>query len=93
MEIFRNAIAKLVVWKDKKDRNPLLIKGARQIGKTWVMRTFGNNYFKNVIEINFDMNVEVCEIFERTKDPLKVISEIELLVSKKNSTGTNSLDF
>lgn len=93
MEIFRNAIAKLVVWKDKKDRNPLLIKGARQIGKTWVMRTFGNNYFKNVIEINFDMNVEVCEIFERTKDPLKIISEIELLVSKKIVPGQTLLIF
>ena len=42
----RYAINKLVEWKDKKNRKPLILKGARQVGKTWLMKEFGKNYFK-----------------------------------------------
>lgn len=93
MEIYRNAIVKLAKWKEKKDRKPMLIKGARQIGKTWVMRTFGKQYFQNVLEINFDMQEEVGEIFRKTKDPQKIIAELQLYAEEKIEPGKTLLIF
>lgn len=83
MEIYRNTIDELGRWFEKKDRKPILLQGARQIGKTWVMRAFGKRYFQNVVEINFDMQDEVGEIFRRTKDPHKIVSELQLYSEEK----------
>ena len=46
----------LAKWKDKKKRKPLIIQGARQVGKTWIMKEFGKRYFENVVYINFENN-------------------------------------
>ena len=45
---------KLVEWKNKENRKPLIIRGARQVGKTWIMKEFGRRHFKNVAYVNFD---------------------------------------
>lgn len=54
-DIQRYIINDFIEWKNRTERYPLLLKGARQIGKTWTMRKFGRDHFSNVVEINFDM--------------------------------------
>ena len=60
----RYAMDKLVYWKNKRNRKPLILKGARQVGKTWLMKEFGKKCFKNTAYINFDSDVRMRRIFE-----------------------------
>ena len=50
----RLLMQELCKWKDKQNHKPLLLNGARQVGKTWLMKEFGHRYYKNVVYINFD---------------------------------------
>ncbi|MCI9151081.1 MAG: AAA family ATPase [Lachnospiraceae bacterium] len=50
----RFVMEKLVQWKNKKNRKPMIIKGARQVGKTWLMKEFGHRYFKYTAYVNFE---------------------------------------
>ena len=50
----RNAIQELVTWKSSEDRKPMVLKGARQVGKTWLMKEFGQNYYDSYVYFNFD---------------------------------------
>ena len=50
----RNAILKLVQWKNSPERKPMVLRGARQVGKTWLMKEFGQNYYDNYVYFNFD---------------------------------------
>ena len=93
MTIYRNAIDQLAEWKNKKERNPILIQGARQIGKTWVMKEFGKRHFRNVLEVNFDMHQDIAELFKRTKDPHRLISELQLFADFKIEAGQTLLIF
>ena len=68
----------LVEWKNNTNRLPLIIKGARQIGKTNAIRNFGNNNYKVFIEINFALNPEFKTIFDRSFSVDEVIKEITL---------------
>ena len=65
-------------WKDKENRKPLIIKGTRQVGKTWVMRKFGRDFFEHVAEFNFDKTSELAGIFERTKEAGRILKELGL---------------
>ncbi len=78
MEIKREISNNLQQWKNKKNRKPLLLKGARQIGKTWIMREFGRNNFEFVAEFNFDKTTELFAIFQKTKDITRIINELAL---------------
>lgn len=60
----RNLFIKLEQWKNKKKRKPLIIQGARQVGKTWIMKEFGARYYKDTIYINFDNNETMKKVFE-----------------------------
>ena len=60
----RDLFIKLEKWKDKKKRKPLIIQGARQVGKTWIMKEFGARYFKNTVYINFDNNEIMKRVFQ-----------------------------
>lgn len=60
----RNLFKDLKRWKNKKNRKPLIIQGARQVGKTWIMKEFGNRYYKNMVYINFDNNEVMKKVFE-----------------------------
>lgn len=51
-------------WKNKVKRKPLIIQGARQVGKTWIMKEFGKRYFHNVVYINFDNNERMKNVFD-----------------------------
>ena len=72
----RFAIEQLKQWKDKKDRKPLIIRGARQVGKTWLMKEFGRTCFDNVAYVNFDSNARIKNVFD---------GEIDFLVQGKTS--------
>jgi predicted AAA+ superfamily ATPase len=74
----RNAIGELIRWKNKRDRMPLIIEGARQVGKTWLMKEFGRTEYKQLAYINFDMDGRVKEIFEKSVESRHVIGELEL---------------
>ena len=50
----RNAIQDLIAWKSDEERKPMVLKGARQVGKTWLMKTFGQEYYNNYVYFNFD---------------------------------------
>ena len=66
--MYRIAIEKLLKWKQSKRRKPLIIEGARQVGKTWLMKEFGRLAFKNIVYINFDSNSEIAQE-EQRNDP------------------------
>lgn len=68
----------LVRWKQRPDRKPLIIQGTRQIGKTWVMKKFGEENFKYVAYFNLDASEELCREFENTKNPERLIDILRL---------------
>lgn len=74
----RFALEKLKKWKDSESRKPLIIRGARQVGKTWLMKEFGRECFKNVAYVNFDSNVRMKGVFEGQIDIERIILAIEI---------------
>ena len=62
--MYRKIITELKDWKDKKDRLPLILKGARQVGKTWILQEFGKEYFDDVLYINFKNAGNIENLFE-----------------------------
>lgn len=65
-------------WKDSPSRKPILLKGARQVGKTWVMEQFGKECFEYCVKFDFDRQPELVEVFKTTKDPHRLIRELAL---------------
>ena len=78
----RKIMKKLIEWKENNAKTPLMIIGARQIGKTYIIENFCMQYFKDYVYINLEKNKEVVDIFKSTIDPEKIISQIELLINK-----------
>ncbi|MDR3218473.1 MAG: AAA family ATPase [Dysgonamonadaceae bacterium] len=76
MDIERGIIAQLSAWKTDSDRKPLLLMGARQIGKTWAMQTFGKRYYAHTAYFNFDKNDELHAVFESTKDVQRILGQL-----------------
>ena len=81
--MYRIAIEKLYKWKDSKYRKPLIIEGARQVGKTWLMKEFGRQAYESVVYINFDSNSRMTELFASDLDTDRLIMGMELFVGKK----------
>ncbi len=81
----RNAIKSLIEWKQSIDRKPLVLKGARQVGKTWLMKEFGKNYYKNYVYFNFDEEDELKSIFESNKNPERIVELLSMISGKKIS--------
>ena len=79
----RNAIEQLVQWKNNTDRKPLVLKGARQVGKTWLMKEFGRLYYEDTFYFNFDEEDELKSIFEANKNPHRIIELLGLIKGKK----------
>jgi len=75
----RLALKRLIEWKEKKEKNPLIIQGARQVGKTWLMKTFGASCYKKVAYINFTNNQEAQRLFEASYHVERIISGLSLL--------------
>ena len=72
----RFALEKLKKWKDRAGRKPLIIRGARQVGKTWLMKEFGRTCFEQVAYVNFDSNTRMKQVFEGELDVDRLIREL-----------------
>ena len=62
--MYREKLKELELWKNSNDRKPLIIRGARQVGKTWIMQEFGNKNYEKVAYINFDGNERMERLFQ-----------------------------
>ena len=79
----RLAIQELITWKNAKIRKPLIIQGARQVGKTWLMKEFGKQEFRNVAYLNFESSNRLKEIFLSDFNIERIIAVIEIEVKQK----------
>ena len=78
MEIRRDIIEQFKAWKNTPERKPILLKGARQIGKTWAMETFGREAFDYYVKFDFDRQPELKSVFQISKNPERIIKELAL---------------
>ena len=78
MKLERSIIENLAVWRTSTDRKPLILQGARQIGKTWALQTFGEQYFEYMAYFNFDETKELKNEFEKTKNPERLLGQLQL---------------
>jgi predicted AAA+ superfamily ATPase len=74
----RNAIEHLIKWKNSSTRKPLVIRGARQVGKTWLMKEFGNRYYKKIAYVNFESSQSLKQLFLKDFDIKRIITAIEI---------------
>lgn len=81
--MYRIAIEKLLKWKHSKNRKPLIIEGARQVGKTWLMRELGKQAYADTVYINFDSNSRMAELFASDLDTERLIMGLELYIGHK----------
>lgn len=79
----REIFQELIAWKNSKYRKPLIIKGARQVGKTWLMKSFGERFFKKVIYLNFEKENELKNLFELNFNTKRIVSFIEIYANTK----------
>lgn len=79
----RNAIQSLRAWKEDADRKPLILRGARQVGKTWLMKEFGRIAYDSFVYFNFDEEDELKSIFEANKNPQRIIELLSLIAGEK----------
>lgn len=79
----RYALKHLINWKNKKNHKPLVIQGARQVGKTWLMQEFGKKYYEQVAYINFDVDLKSREIFDVDYDTERLFMDIGLATKTK----------
>lgn len=93
MIIERDIISVLEDWKNRKDRKPILLKGARQIGKSWVMEEFGRRCFEYVAKFDFDENPELRQTFQISKDPRRIIKELSLFTDVPLVAGKTLMIF
>lgn len=74
----RYAIKQLLEWKNNPNKKPLIIEGARQVGKTWLMQEFGKSEYRQVAYINFENNLQMKMVFDMDLDPKRIIQDIGL---------------
>ncbi len=91
--MYRIAIEKLLKWKQNKRRKPLIIEGARQVGKTWLMKEFGRQEYADTVYINFDSNSRMAELFASDLDTERLIMGLELYVGRKIAPNNSLLIF
>lgn len=88
----REVIKQLSAWKADEKRKPLVIHGARQVGKTWVLKHFGKEYFEDVAYFSLDKDESgLCDIFRTTKDPQRIIQQLSFLHGKRINPQTTLL--
>lgn len=91
--MYRTAIERLYKWKEGKRRKPLIIEGARQVGKTWLMKEFGRQAYEDTVYINFDSNSKMSELFSSDLNTDRLIMGIELYAGKKINPNRTLLIF
>lgn len=89
----RNAIQALLKWKSDEDRKPMVLKGARQVGKTWLMKEFGAHYYNSYVYFNFDEEEELASIFKANKNPHRIVELLSMIADEKIIPGETLVIF
>ena len=89
----RNAIEELKKWQADPERKPMVLRGARQVGKTWLMKEFGQNCYDNFVYFNFDEEDELKSIFERNKNPARIIELLSMISGSNIQPGKTLIIF
>lgn len=89
----RNAMQSLINWKNDPERKPLILRGARQVGKTWLMKEFGQTCYANYVYFNFDEEDELKSIFQTNKNPHRIIELLSMISGEKIQPGETLILF
>jgi predicted AAA+ superfamily ATPase len=93
MSMKRHRLDDLLAWQRRSDRKPLLVRGARQVGKSYMVREFGRHHFRNVIELNFEMRPDLAGIFAGSLDPERLLRDIKIASQDDIRPGETLLFF
>ncbi|MBQ5344412.1 MAG: AAA family ATPase, partial [Acidaminococcaceae bacterium] len=83
----RKIMNRLLAWKDKSDRKPLLLNGARQVGKTYILQKLGREHYDNMVYVNLEKNLLVAGFFQDNIDPHRIIRYLEASTQEKIAPG------
>lgn len=89
----RNAMADLITWKASSSRKPLVLRGARQVGKTWLMKQFGQLCYESCVYFNFDEEDALRSIFETSKNPQRILELLSMIAGEKILPGETLILF
>lgn len=89
----RDLLKDLIKWKSSSRRKPLIIEGARQVGKTWLMKEFGRTEYKDVAYVNFDANRQMAQLFAQDLDVKRILLGLEIYIGRKIVPGETLLIF
>lgn len=89
----RKAREELINWKSDVNRKPMVLMGARQVGKTWLMEEFGRTCYEDYVYFNFDEEDELKSVFEKNKNPQRIIELLSMIRGKKIVPGKTLLIF
>ena len=84
---------KLIEWKNSKNRKPLIIRGARQVGKTYILKQFGEDNYEGVAYFNFDHDENLYNLFDNTKDPTRILEQLAFIYGKAIIPGKTLIFF
>lgn len=93
MDLHRDILERMKEWKESPSRLPLIIKGARQCGKSWCMKEFGRLYYTNTAYFNFESQPELCDDFKTSKEPSRIIANLEIYCGFKIIPGATLIIF
>lgn len=93
MDIQRDVIKQLLAWKDSEHRQPLILQGARQIGKSWVVQEFGRSYYDYIAVFNFDRHPELASVFQQTKDIKRILRDLAFYTGVPIEAGKTLIFF
>ena len=79
----RLIVEQLVKWKENANRKPLILKGVRQCGKTYILKEFGKDHYENVAYFNFEQDKSLSKVFEEDFDINRIIYELSIISRKK----------
>lgn len=89
----REIIKDLLKWKESNNRKPLIIHGARQVGKTYIVKQFGKEHYENIIYVNFETNQELSSQIAESIDAKYIINKLELFYGEKIIPGKTLIFF
>ena len=84
----RLAMNQLIEWKNSKRRKPLVLRGARQVGKTWLLEAFGETFPDGFVKFNFDKDPEYAQFFQSTKDVRRILQNLAMASGRRITTDT-----
>jgi len=89
----RKVMAELVQWKDKKNRMPLIVNGARQVGKTYILKEFGARYFDSTIYVHLENQLAMAALFDGDLNPTRILQYLEAAYNQTITAGKTLIIF